>query len=107
MNCGQICISADYTFVHEDVYDAFKDKIIHYAKTFFGANSKEHPYYGKIIADFHYDYLKGMLDEQVGKVIHTCGQMDKSERFIPPTIVENPADDSKLMKEEVFGPILP
>jgi len=48
-----------------------------------------------------------MLDEQGDKVIYAAGMLDKSEKFIPPTIVENPSDDSKIMKEEVFGPILP
>jgi len=48
-----------------------------------------------------------MLDEQGDKVINIGGMLDRSERFIPPTIVENPSDDSKIMKEEVFGPILP
>jgi len=48
-----------------------------------------------------------MLDEQGDKVIYTSGTIDKSEKFIPPTIVENPSENSKLMKEEVFGPILP
>jgi len=47
-----------------------------------------------------------MIDEQGDKVIYG-GISDKSEKFIPPTIVENPSDDSKIMKEEVFGPILP
>lgn len=107
MNCGQLCISADYTFVHEDVYDAFKSKVIEYAKTFYGANAKEHPYYGRIIADFHFDYLKSMLDGQGDKVIYISGELDKSAKFFPPTIVENPSDDSKIMKEEIFGPILP
>jgi len=48
-----------------------------------------------------------MLDEQEDKVIYASGMLDRENNFIPPTIVENPSDDSKIMKEEVFGPILP
>lgn len=107
-NCGQICISADYTFVHEDIYEEFKKKVIEYAETFFGKDPKNHPYYGRLIANFHFDYIKSMIDEQdQDKVIYANGMLDREQNFIPPTIIENPSDDSKIMKEEVFGPLLP
>lgn len=47
------------------------------------------------------------LDEVKEQIIYEQGDKNGEERFVPPTLVLNPSWDSKLMKEEIFGPVLP
>ena len=62
------------------------------------------PNYGKIINDQHFDRLVSMLD--MGKIIYG-GQYNKETLKIAPTIIDQARLDSPLMKEEIFGPLLP
>jgi len=61
---------------------------------------------GKIVTDWHCDRLKKLIDDSNGQV--KCGgRIDKDIKFVEPTIIVNPDKNSTLMKEEIFGPILP
>lgn len=63
--------------------------------------------YGKIINQFHIERLEKLLkDNHGGKVLYG-GTIKKEKRFISPTVIEEPRRDSKMMQEEIFGPILP
>jgi len=107
MNCGQTCIACDYLFVHKDIKDKFipelKKKVIEY----FGQDAHKSPDYGRIINDFHAKRLKGYLDENHGGKVILGGEVNLEEKYIAPTLVETPSLESKLMQDEIFGPILP
>jgi aldehyde dehydrogenase (NAD+) len=61
---------------------------------------------GKVIADFHVDRLKEMIDTSKGQII--CGgKVNKAIKYVEPTIIVNPELKSKVMNEEIFGPVLP
>jgi aldehyde dehydrogenase (NAD+) len=60
--------------------------------------------YGKIINDKHFNRLVSYL--QQGAIVHG-GKRDSSRLYIEPTIMDNVPPDAALMKEEIFGPILP
>src|SRR5690606_8905342 len=62
------------------------------------------PDYGRIINRQHFDRLVGLLGH--GR-IHAGGRSDAEQLFIEPTVIVEPAEDSELMDEEIFGPILP
>jgi len=62
-----------------------------------------------MINEFHTKRMKGYVEENHGgNIIHgDIKTIDTVERFVPPIIVDNPKDDSKMMQDEIFGPILP
>jgi len=63
---------------------------------------------GSCINDFHFKRVLDYLQENHGGHV-LCGDIktvDSSRSYIPPTIIENPSLDSKLMTEEIFGPLL-
>ncbi|HYK44707.1 MAG TPA: aldehyde dehydrogenase [Parafilimonas sp.] len=102
-NAGQMCIAPDYLLVHQNVMDEFVSTLTATVKQFFGdpPNSNE---YGKIINEKQFDRLINFLNQ--GEIIFG-GKYDKSKLFIEPTIFANVSLESDVMKEEIFGPILP
>jgi len=103
LNSGQTCVAPDYLFVHKDV----KDKVVTYLKeyitAFFGAEPLENPDYPKIINEKHYQRIMGLIE---GENI-LVGGTGKNNSQIAPTILDNITPQSKVMQEEIFGPILP
>ena len=103
-NAGQMCVAPDYLLVHESV----KEKLIRSLKesiiNFFTANPEDCYNYGKIINEKQFDRLSTYLKE--GK-IENGGRTDKEKLFIEPTLLTAVALDSSVMKDEIFGPILP
>ena len=61
---------------------------------------------GKIIAPFHTERLKKILDTTKGEIIYG-GRIDKEINYVEPTIILNPHEHDSCMSEEIFGPILP
>ena len=107
MNAGQTCIACDYLFVHKEIkaklIENFKQKLT----TFYGPDPSKSKDYSKVINEFHVKRLKGYLDENHGGKVLVGGEVNIAERYIAPTLIDNPRLDSKLMQEEIFGPILP
>jgi aldehyde dehydrogenase (NAD+) len=108
-NAGQTCIAPDYLLVQEncvaDLITALKKQLI----LMFGDNAKTSESYGRIVNQRHTNRLANYLVEEnlrSGEII-TGGIVDVEQQYIEPTIVLEPALDSLLMTEEIFGPILP
>ncbi|MBE2247252.1 MAG: aldehyde dehydrogenase [Candidatus Competibacteraceae bacterium] len=104
INSGQTCLAPDYLFVHEDVKNTFVQQIKEAIHAHYGSNPLQSQDYGKIINRRHYERLKSYLTN--GNIIEG-GNYDDEHLRIEPTIIENPATDSPVMQEEIFGPILP
>ncbi len=103
-NAGQMCVAPDYVLVHEskkeELIEAFKKTL----PVFFGTDASSSYEYGKIINEKQFDRLTGYL--QQGKIV--CGgNADKDKLYLEPTIIEDVPMDAAIMKEEIFGPILP
>lgn len=103
-NAGQMCVAPDYILVHEKVKDRFIDELKRSLLHFFTDEPDSSYNYGKIINEKQFDRLIQYL--QQGKIIHG-GRTNRQDLFIEPTIVENVSFDSSLMKDEIFGPIVP
>jgi aldehyde dehydrogenase (NAD+) len=103
-NAGQMCVAPDYLLIHQSVKDDFiaalRDSLI----KFFGERPEESYNYGKIINEKQFDRLTGYLEQ--GKVIHG-GKAIRANLLIEPTILENVSVEASLMKDEIFGPIVP
>ncbi|MFI5156341.1 MAG: aldehyde dehydrogenase [Chitinophagales bacterium] len=104
INAGQICVAPDYVLVHTDIQQEFVDAMKKTLQDFYGERPIESNEYGKIINERRFNKLLSYLSSS--EIIYG-GQHDKSKLFISPTIILNPALDSGLMSEEIFGPILP
>lgn len=109
-NAGQTCIAPDYVFVHESQAEQL---IVHLKEAidrfYYKNNSLNTDDYCKIISVNHYNRLKGLLDDAVkkGAQIKVGGQFDDSNQTIHPTIITTVNDESLVMQEEIFGPLLP
>jgi len=104
INAGQTCIAPDFLFAHKSIKDELLDKIAENFKKMYGDNIKESRFYPRIVNNLAMTRLEGLLKE--GK-IHTGGEIDKNEKFISPTIIDEVKEDFLVMQNEIFGPILP
>ncbi|XP_069082459.1 aldehyde dehydrogenase family 3 member A2 isoform X2 [Pleurodeles waltl] len=103
-NCGQTCIAPDYILCDPSLQGRIVEKIKETLKEFYGEDIKKSPDYERIINKRHFNRLMGLLN---GQKIAYGGQNDESTRFIAPTILTDVAPESKIMQDEIFGPILP
>ncbi|MBL0145194.1 MAG: aldehyde dehydrogenase [Chitinophagaceae bacterium] len=103
-NCGQMCVAPDYVLVHESKKDelvaALKKSIV----SFFSEDAANNYNYGKIINTKQFDRIVGYL--QQGTILHG-GKTNRDLLFIEPTMVDNISLEDSIMKDEIFGPILP
>jgi aldehyde dehydrogenase (NAD+) len=104
INAGQTCIAPDYLLVHEDVKDSLLNSLKETILAFYGTRPEESDDYAKIIHEKRFGTLVGYLSE--GRII-TGGRHDRQRLFIEPTLIEHVSPESPLMREEIFGPILP
>ena len=104
VNAGQTCVAPDYLLVHESVKKKTVELLKKNIDEFYGANPAVSTDFGKIINERRFDRLIGYLSS--GKIIHG-GEYDKSKLYLSPTLMEEVSLDADLMKDEIFGPILP
>ncbi|MEI9884884.1 MAG: coniferyl aldehyde dehydrogenase [Rhizomicrobium sp.] len=113
MNAGQICLAPDYVMVPEGKSREFVKQAADAIGTMF-PTLKDNPDYTSVINQRHYDRLQGYLDDARAKGAEIVELNPAKEDFrqqpyhkIPPTLVLNPTDDMAIMKDEIFGPLLP
>ncbi|MEM0912420.1 MAG: aldehyde dehydrogenase family protein, partial [Pseudomonadota bacterium] len=104
INAGQTCIAPDYILVDQTIKEAFIEELQKQIEVQYGKEPKSNSDYGRIIDARHCQRLTGYLIDQ--NVIYG-GEIDIQNKFISPTLVLDPSPDSNLMKEEIFGPIMP
>jgi aldehyde dehydrogenase (NAD+) len=106
-NAGQTCVACDYVFIHKDLKDTLVEAMKNTVLTFYGEDASQSPDYGRIINEFHCNRLKDYLNENHGGKVVIGGTVKVGDRYVAPTIVDSPKMDSKMMLDEIFGPILP
>jgi coniferyl-aldehyde dehydrogenase len=113
MNAGQICLAPDYVMVHKDKKDEFITEAEKAVADYY-PSIKNNDDYTSIINERHFDRLNGLIDDarEKGATINQINpsneDFSQQEFFkIPPTIITDTSDDMRVMKEEIFGPILP
>lgn len=109
LNCGQICVTTDYAMVHETVYEDFLKEFKAATTEFYGesGSTRGNQDMGKIINRFHTERLAALLADKHGGEVAMGGKVHLADDFIEPTVVLNPSHESKMMQDEIFGPILP
>ncbi len=104
LNCGQTCIAPDYVFVHQDRHDALLVEIKKQITAMFGEEPLKNPNYGKIINEKHFERIRGLISED--KLV-VGGVSNPDTLQIAPTVLDNVTAEDAVMKEEIFGPIMP
>lgn len=112
MNAGQTCVAPDYLFVQESVYSKFLHIFKKKLETTYGKESSERKAnkdFARIISPKHANRLKDLLEEAISLqgTIFYGGDVDVNAHFVAPTLIENVDLHSRLMQEEIFGPLLP
>ena len=103
-NAGQMCVAPDYVLVHESVKAELVQELKKTIGKFFGDDAQQSNFYGRIINERHFDRLANYLSNE--KLL-AGGRTNKTDLFIEPTLLEITDVNDPVMKEEIFGPILP
>jgi coniferyl-aldehyde dehydrogenase len=113
MNAGQICLAPDYVMAPNDSIQAFVDGARAAVNEMF-PTMKDNPDYSAIVSQRHFDRIKGYIDEARAAGATVIELKPEGEdlsqqehRKIAPTLILDPSDEMKVMKEEIFGPVLP
>jgi aldehyde dehydrogenase (NAD+) len=112
LNAGQTCLAPDYALVHIDILALFVEAAKRKIAEFYGKTEdvrKSSPDLARIIDDSGFQRLSSLLEEAVaaGARVEIGGVTNPGERYIAPTLLTNVGWDSRIMREEIFGPILP
>lgn len=104
INAGQTCIAPDYILIDASIknkfYEVLKDELI----TIYTKNPEKSSDFARIINKKNFNRLSEMLTNE------NCiigGQTNAEDLYISPTIIDEPSLNSKVMEDEIFGPILP
>ena len=109
LNVGQTCIAPDYVLLHRDVEDEFIAVCKRVLKMWFGeteSEQKKNKTYARVINSRHVQRIRRLMDGTRGDII-AGGSVDEAAHYIAPTIIKVPNIDEPLMREEIFGPVLP
>lgn len=111
-NSGQWCIAIKRLYVHSSIYDKFLKAFVDYASTkVVGDGMDPKTDLGPIQNTMQYKKLLSMFADvkDNGYKVPLGGEIDEgvAGNFVPVTVVDNPPQDSRIVKEEPFGPILP
>ena len=104
INAGQTCIAPDYILIQKDMKSHFTGYLKEEITKAYGENPATSPDFARIINTKNWERLVRMMEAEN---IIFGGQTDAKDHFIAPTLIEEPALDSPIMLEEIFGPILP
>jgi aldehyde dehydrogenase (NAD+) len=104
LNAGQTCISPDYLIVQKKIKDKFIVLLKKEINTFYEGKSYESNSFARIINSKNVARLSELI--KGGNIIEG-GITNKEDRYISPTVVTDILPDDPLMKEEIFGPVLP
>ncbi|MEL6959631.1 MAG: coniferyl aldehyde dehydrogenase [Pseudomonadota bacterium] len=110
-NAGQTCIAPDYVLAPRDKVDEIADRIIAQAKDMAPADQGPSGTTA-IINDSHHSRLQRLIDEaeRAGATVrraHEVGEDMVAKRLMPLTVLTNIPEDTAVMQDEIFGPILP
>ncbi len=104
INAGQTCVAPDYLFVHKQIKDALLKKIVCYFEKFYGKDPSTNKNYPKIVNEQNTERLKTLI---ASGTIYYGGKTDIKNRYVQPTILTDVDDNSAVMQQEIFGPVLP
>jgi len=104
INAGQTCIAPDYLLVQQKVKSKFTRLLKEEIEKAYGENPQLSPDFARIINKKNWQRLVDFIEE---KEVLSGGIFDEETLYIAPTLIDEPSLESAIMKEEIFGPLLP
>ncbi|MFF4272246.1 aldehyde dehydrogenase family protein [Streptomyces sp. NPDC001536] len=104
LNAGQTCVAPDYVLTDPETAAALEPLLRKAVESVYGSDASASGEYGRIVNERHFDRLTGLLDS--GRVV-VGGDTDRPTKYIAPTVLADVDPASPVMREEIFGPILP
>lgn len=104
LNCGQTCVAPDYILCHSSVKDKLILELRRQIELQYGKAPLENPLYGKIVNEKHFMRLRDLIMPEKTVV---GGEGCEERLKIAPTVMANVSFEDAVMKEEIFGPLLP
>ncbi|NUN69921.1 MAG: aldehyde dehydrogenase [Bacteroidetes bacterium] len=103
LNAGQTCVAVDYLIVHSSVEEPLLAAMRKVLETHYPSDGTAENYMA-IVNEKHVDRIAQLIDRTK---LYYGGNVDRTNRFIQPTILQNVSWEDAVMKEEIFGPVLP
>jgi len=103
-NAGQTCIAPDYILTDADTEALLLPLIEKSIHEMFGDDPQTSDSYGRIVNDRHFARVSAYIESGHAAI---GGQCDADERYIAPTVITDVETGSTVMREEIFGPVLP
>lgn len=104
LNAGQTCIAPDYLLIHREVKEHFIEAFKEALCELHGEDARQSEHYVRMVSDRAFERVSGYISE--GRV-RCGGRVVAEERYIEPTLLDEVLADSSVMREEIFGPVLP
>ncbi|MBQ2783453.1 MAG: aldehyde dehydrogenase [Alistipes sp.] len=104
LNAGQTCIAPDYLLIHREVKEHFIEAFKEALCELHGEDARQSEHYVRMVSDRAFERVSGYISE--GRV-RCGGRVVAEERYIEPTLLDEVSADSSVMREEIFGPVLP
>lgn len=110
-NSAQVCVATKRLYVHDDIYDQVRDHLVKLIENApLGDGSEQGVLFGPVQNRPQFDRVNALIDEARDQGLtlyqgHVPATGDGY--FIPLTLVDNPPEDSRVVREEAFGPVLP
>ena len=106
LNAGQTCVAPDYILVEKSIEKKLLEAIKKEIETNYNFKNDIEDHYVRIINDSNFDRLSHLINIHQDKIF-LGGEMNKDNRFITPTVLQNISFEDEIMEDEIFGPILP
>ncbi|MBU3111589.1 aldehyde dehydrogenase [Clostridium lacusfryxellense] len=106
INAGQTCIAPDYIFVHKSIKERFIQMLKIEVVNFYGEDASKSSDYGRIVNKRQFDRLATIIENDKNKIIYGGGS-NAGALYIEPTIIDKVNWQDDVMKDEIFGPIMP
>lgn len=109
LNNGQTCIAPDYVLIQDSIKDEFIKAFISKVKDYYSENPETSESYSRVVNKKHFNRLVSAIEDAKAKnaSIELGGDSDPASNYIAPTLVSNLSEDTILLNDEIFGPILP
>ena len=108
LNAGQTCIAPDYVLVKENLKLPLIKAMKKIIQSFYGEKPLDSKHLAKIISQHHFQRLLKLLTGAIdNKQIIFGGEYDERKKRISPTLINVSSKEDPLMREELFGPLMP
>ena len=110
-NTGQICVAVKRVYIHADIYDRFSTALVNLAsEARVGDGIEQGTRFGPVQNKQQYARIVSLIEDARDngyKFLIGGETIDRPGYFLPLTLIDNPPEDSRIVREEQFGPVLP